>query len=638
MGLQNQDVLFVMDAVDGEARVLLDPNALSPDGTVALTSWSVSKDGRWLAYGTSSSGSDWITWRIRDVASGNDLPEVLEWSKFSSATWLPDGSAFFYARYDAPEAGRDYAGVNYFQKLFLHRLGEPQSKDFLVYHRPDEKEWGFDPAVSEDGRFLVLHVWQGTDTRNRLFYRNLRTDGPVVELIPDLEATYRFVESDGSVIYLRTDSAAPRGRLIAIDVARPRREAWRTIVPESKDTLEIVTMVHGEFLALYLHDAHHRLLRFDRKGALGGEIPLPTLCSILLTLDHRGLNGSRSDDELFYAFHSFITPLTVLRYDFNRDKSEPIFAPPIAFDFAAYETRQVFVKSKDGTRIPTFLVHRKNLARGGQNPALLYGYGGFNISLTPTFDVSRLVWLELGGVLAVANLRGGGEYGEEWHKAGMLDRKQNAFDDFIACAQGLISRRYTSPAKLAIHGRSNGGLLVGACMIQRPDLFAAALPAVGVMDMLRFHKFTIGWAWVSDYGSPDDANEFRTLHAYSPLHNLKPGVRYPATLITTADHDDRVVPGHSFKFAAALQAAVAGDAPVLIRIQTKAGHGFGKPTSVIIEEQADMWAFLAGVLGLHAIRGAEGTARGFRKRGRTRARRSREPPTGRRKRRGSARR
>ena len=596
-GLQNQDVLFVMEDIDASPRVLLDPNALSPDGTVALVRWSVSKDGRWLAYATSSAGSDWTMWRVRDVDSAKDLPDVVEWSKFSGAAWLPDGTGFYYARYDAPEPGQALAGVNVFQKLFFHRRGEPQTRDTLVYHRPDQKEWGFDAEVSTDGRFLVIHVWQGTETRNRLFYRDLESGGEVVELIRDLEAAYQFIGNDGTVFYLRTDLDAPRGRIIAVDTAKPVRENWRTLVPEGPDVLELAKIVHDEFVALYLHDAHHELRRFDREGTFIGDIRLPTMGSLNLVVEHGGLNGSRGDNELFLAFHSFATPLTVYRYDFRAGATTLLYEPPIPFDSQHYVTRQVFVRSEDGTRVPMFLVHRRGLVRDGRNPTVLYGYGGFNISLTPSFQASRLLWLELGGLLAVANLRGGGEYGEAWHKAGMLDNKPNVFDDFIACAEYLVTKRYTSSKRLAIQGGSNGGLLVGACMNRRPDLFAAALPANGVMDMLRFHKFTIGWAWVSDYGSPEDPKQFRTLYTYSPLHNVRSATRYPATLITTADHDDRVVPGHSFKFAATLQAAQAG-APVLIRIQTKAGHGFGKPTSILIEEQADVWAFLVKALGL----------------------------------------
>jgi len=596
-GLQNQDVLYVMEALDAGPRVLLDPNALSEDGTVALVNWEVSKDGRLLAYAVSASGSDWLTWRVRDVTTGVDLPDVIEWSKFSGASWLPDASGFYYSRYDAPTPGEDYTGVNYHQKLYFHRLGEAQAQDALVYARPDHKEWGFNAEVSDDGRYLVVHVWEGTDVRNRLFYKDLQMEGTFVELISELEAGYQFVGNDGPVFYFRTDLDAPRRRLIAIDTASPTRESWRTLIPESADVLESVKVVHNQFVALYLHDAHHQIKVFNLDGASADEIALPTLGSVTLNYAPT-LTGSREDGEMFYAFHSFVHPVSAYRYDFNAGASDLIYAPPINFDFEPYETRQVFVTSKDGTRVPMFLVHRQDLVRDGNNPALLFGYGGFNISLTPTFLISRLAWLEMGGVLAVANLRGGGEYGEAWHKAGSLSNKQNVFDDFIACAEYLIAEGITAPPKLAIEGRSNGGLLVGACMTQRPDLFGAALAHVGVMDMLRFHKFTIGWAWVSDYGSSDDPEQFKTLRAYSPLHNLRPSARYPATLVTTADHDDRVVPSHSFKFAAALQAAQAGDAPTLIRIQTKAGHGFGKPTAILIEEQADLWAFLVEALGM----------------------------------------
>ncbi len=597
-GLQNQDVLYVMDAPDGEGRVLLDPNGLSADGTVALTDWSLSDDGRWLAYATSASGSDWRVWRVREVSTGQDLPDLIEWSKFSGAAWRKDGSGFYYARYDAPVPGQDYTGVNYYQKLYFHRLGELQAEDRLVYDRPDQKEWGFSAGVSEDGQYLILTVWQGTDVRNRLFYQELQPAEPVVELIPELEAAYHFVGNDGPLFYFRTDFDAPRGRLIAVDTNRPDKATWCTIVPEGADTLEFVTMVHDEFVALYLHDGYCLLKRFDRQGSLLADIALPTLGSISSTGQFLNLTGRRSDDEMFYGFASFLYPVTIYRYDFNRGQSELVFAPPIKFDASRYATRQVFVTSRDGTRVPMFLTHRRDLKLNGQNPTLLYGYGGFNIASVPSFVVSRLIWLEMGGVFASANLRGGSEYGEEWHRAGMLDKKQNVFDDFIACAEYLIAEKVTSAAKLAIMGGSNGGLLVGACLTQRPELFGAAVPSVGVMDMLRFHKFTIGWAWISDYGSADDPEQFRTLYRYSPLHNLNPGTRYPATLIVTGDHDDRVVPGHSFKFAAALQAAQAGEAPALIRIQTKAGHGLGKPTAILIEEATDVYAFLTEVLGI----------------------------------------
>lgn len=598
-GLQNQDVLYVYSTLDAEPRCLIDPNTLSADGTIAMSSWEASPDGRWLAYATSASGSDWLTWHVRDVTNGEDLPDLIQWSKFSEAAWLPDSSGFYYAAYDSPPPGQEYEGTNYYQKLYLHKLGEYQAPDELVYSRPDEKEWGFSPKVSEDGRFLIISVWQGTDTRNRVFYKNIQTQESIVELLPDLDAGYQFIGNDNEMFYFRTDLDAPRGRLIGININTPDKNTWLTIIPEGEDVLEGITMVNDQIVSLYMHHAHHEIRLFDRSGLFTGEINLPTFGSIL-QFNNLGINGSRSDHELFFAFHSFLVPVTVYRYDFDQKQLEAIFSPKIHFDPQPYDTRQVFVTSKDGTKVPLFLVHRRDLQYDAQNPTLLYGYGGFNIALLPTFAISRLAWLELGGVLAVANLRGGGEYGEQWHQAGMFDRKQNVFDDFIACAEFLIANNITSTPKLAIQGGSNGGLLVGACMTQRPDLFGAALPAVGVMDMLRFHKFTIGWAWTSEYGSADDPEQFKTLIKYSPLHNIHRGQEYPATLITTADHDDRVVPGHSFKFAAALQAAQAGDAPILIRIQTKAGHGAGKPTAILIEEYADVWAFLTRALNVSA--------------------------------------
>jgi prolyl oligopeptidase len=601
-GLQNQDVLYVADAPDQEGRMLLDPNTLSPDGTVAVSQWAASKDGRWLAYAASSAGSDWLTWRVRDVNTGEDLPDLIEWSKFSGAAWLPDSSGFYYAAYDPPPPGEAYTSTNYGQKVYLHRLGQAQEQDELIYQRPDQKDWGFYSLVSDDGRYLVLHVSQGTDRRNRLFYRDMqaldgRGPGEFVELISELEAAYHFAGNDGTRFYLLTDHDAPRGRLIAVDVADPARDRWQTLVPESGDTLEGVRMVNNQFVAQYLHQAHHVLRLFDLDGTPAGSIDLPAIGSVSV-LNQSSLTGERDDVELFYVFHSFVHPMQVFRYDFAHGRSQALFRPPINFDFDQYQTRQEFAHSRDGTRVPMFVVERRGTARDGQNPTLLYGYGGFNSPQTPVFQAGRLAWLEMGGVLVVANLRGGGEFGEAWHRAGSLLEKQNTFDDFIACAERLIELGITSTPRLAIEGRSNGGLLVGACITQRPDLFGAALAHVGVMDMLRFHKFTIGWAWVSDYGSADDPEQFKVLYGYSPLHNIRPGTAYPATLVTTADHDDRVVPGHSFKFAAALQAAQGGDAPVLIRVQTRAGHGHGKPTAILIEELADVWAFLVRALAM----------------------------------------
>jgi prolyl oligopeptidase len=590
-GLQNQDLLYVMESPTANGHVLLDTNSLSEDGTAALNTWSISNDGKWLAYAISHSGSDWVEWRIRNVVNGGDLPEILKWSKFSEAAWAHDHSGFYYCRYATPTEGKLYQEANYNQMVYFHRLNTHQDDDQLVYARLDHPDWGFNPEISNDGQYLILVVSQGTDSRNRLFYKNLQTKSDVIELIPGLTAKFIFVGNDGPIFYIHTDQDAPKSRLIAIDITKPDSPNWKTLIQEGIDTLEAVTIINNQFVTIYLHDAHEIIKCFSLDGNLRGEIQLPTFGSITYGYAST-ISGRRHDREMFYLFHSFAYPVTVFRYDFGSNQSEVLFKPSIKFDFSPYITHQVFVKSKDGTKIPLFLVHRADLNLDGQNPTLLYGYGGFSISQTPIFSVSRLAWLEMGGVYAVAILRGGGEYGEEWHQAGMIQSKQNVFDDFIACAEWLISGKITSTPKLAIEGRSNGGLLVGACMTQRPDLFGACLPIVGVMDMLRFHKFTIGWAWVSDYGSSENPDEFKTLFDYSPYHNLRPGTKYPPTLVVTGDHDDRVVPGHSFKFAARLQACQGGISPALIRIQTRAGHGAGKPTNILIEELADIYAFL----------------------------------------------
>ncbi len=592
-GLQNQSVLYTLKSLDDEPQVLLDPNKLSADGTVALSGLSISDDGKLLAYGLATSGSDWQEWKVRDVATGKDLDDHLKWIKFSGASWTTDNQGFFYSRYDEPNSKTQLEDVNYYQKLYYHKLGTPQSEDILIYQRPDQKEWGFGGGVTEDGRFLIISVWLGTDSRNLVFYKDLKNpDAEVVELINEFEADYSFIDHDDSVFYFRTDLNAPRGRVIAIDINKPDKSAWQEIIPQSKATLESVNILNHQFVADYLQDARSQIKIFDLKGAFVREVELPGVGSV------GGFGGKRHDKETFYSFTSFTTPGAIYRYDMVTGKSQLFRQPKVGFNPDDYETKQVFYHSKDGTKVPMFITHKKGIKLDGNNPTYLYAYGGFNISLTPTFSVSMLVWMEMGGVYAMPNLRGGGEYGEEWHQAGMKEKKQNVFDDFIAAAEWLIANKYTKTGKLAIAGGSNGGLLVGACMTQRPDLFGAALPAVGVMDMLRFHKFTIGWAWTKEYGSPDNPEDFKTLYAYSPLHNLKPKTAYPATLITTADHDDRVVPAHSFKFAAALQAAHQGDAPVLIRIETKAGHGAGKPTTKIIEEAADRWAFLVRTLDI----------------------------------------
>jgi len=595
-GLQNQSVLYTLTSLDAEPRVLLDPNTFSEDGTIALSGIAISEDGKLMAYGLSTSGSDWNEWKVLDVETSENLPDHLNWVKFSGASWTHDGQGFFYSRYDEPNEATKLEDINYYQKLYYHKLGTPQSEDILIYHRPDQKEWMFGAGVTEDGRYLIISIDQGTDPRNLVLYKDLQTpDSPVVELISEFEANYGFIDHDGDIFWFRTDLDAPRGRVIAIDINNPALEHWQEVIPQAAETLESVGLLNNQFVADYLKDARSSIKIFNLDGSFIREVELPGIGSA------GGFNGKRYDTETFYTFTSFTTPATIYRYDMVSGESTIFRQPKVEFNPDEYETAQVFYKSKDGTQVPMFITHKKGLQLDGNNPTILYGYGGFNVSLTPYFSVSNLVWMEMGGVYAVPNLRGGGEYGEEWHQAGTKLNKQNVFDDFIAAAEWLIDNQYTKPAKLAISGGSNGGLLVGACMTQRPELFGAALPAVGVMDMLRFHKFTIGWAWCSDYGSPDNPEEFKALYAYSPLHNLKPGTAYPATMITTADHDDRVVPAHSFKFAAALQAAHAGEKPVLIRIETKAGHGAGKPTTKIIEELADEWAFLVRSLDIPLV-------------------------------------
>jgi len=592
-GLQNQSVLFSQSSLTAQAEVLLDPNTLSPDGTVALSILAFTEDGRTMVYGTSGSGSDWQEFRVRDIATRQDRSDHLKWIKFSSAAWTHDGAGFFYSRYPEPAAGADpLLQVNHNQKVYYHRLGTEQAADRMIYERPDHPDWGFSVEVSADGRYAVYSVWLGTDRRNRIYYQDLgdpqhpRVEAPVIRLLDDFDASYGFVGNDGPTFFFQTDSNAPRGRVIAVRTTDPTPSAWRELVPQALDVIEGSQIVHNTFVIRYLHDAYSQIRTFALDGTPRGEVPLPTLGSIVQ------VTGEPRDTEMFYAFTSFLYPTTIFRHDFTTGKSTVFKAPEISFDPTKYETIQVFYTSKDGTRAPMFLTYKKGLRKDGSNATYLYGYGGFNVNMTPGFSIGVLAWLEMGGVYAQAVLRGGSEYGEEWHQAGMLERKQNVFDDFLAAAEYVVAERYTSPAKLAIGGGSNGGLLVGAVVNQRPELFGAVLPAVGVMDMLRFHKFTIGWAWVTEYGSADSVGQFPFLYHYSPIHNVRPGTHYPPTFITTADHDDRVVPGHSFKYAATLQAAQGGPAPVLIRIETKAGHGAGKPTAKVIEEQTDRWAFL----------------------------------------------
>ncbi len=594
-GLQNQSVLYTMDSLDAEPRVLLDPNKLSADGTVALNGLSISHDGQHLAYALSSAGSDWKTWRIREIATGGDLADVVEWSKFSGASWTHDGAGFFYSRYDAPTEGNEYEGVNREQKLYYHRLGTDQSKDTLVYARPDRPEWGFGASVTDDGRYVVIDVNVGTEQKNAIFFAKIGRSGvaglDVKPLLPEFDASYGFVGNDKERFWFRTDHSAPRGRLIELRLKSADVERWKELIPEHEDTLRGVSRVGDGFVASYLHDAHSRISMFDLKGDKLRDLALPDIGSA------SGFGGDPGDSETFFSFQSFTRPPTIYRLDLKDGDSEVYRAPELDYDPSAYVTKQVFYESKDGTKVPMFIVHRADVVPDGTQPTYLYGYGGFNISLTPRFSVPDAVWVEQGGIYAQPNLRGGGEYGEAWHLAGTKTQKQNVFDDFIAAGEWLVAQGIATPKTLGIGGRSNGGLLVGASITQRPDLFGAALAGVGVMDMLRFHLFTIGWAWVSDYGSSDNKEEFEALYAYSPVHNVRPGTAYPATLIYTADHDDRVVPSHSFKFAATLQAGHEGAAPVMIRVDTKAGHGAGKPTRKRIEEWADLWSFLRTNLG-----------------------------------------
>ena len=593
-GLQNQSVLYAIETLNAEPRVLLDPNTLSSDGTVALSGISISDDGSQLAYGLSKSGSDWQEWKVRDVVTGTDLSDDIKWVKFSGASWTNDGKGFYYSRYTEPDEKTKLEAVNYFQKLYYHRIGEAQTADVLIYDRPDQKEWGFSGSVTEDGRYLIISVWKGSDRKNLVFYKDLsQPNSKVVELISTWDAEFDVIDNDGSVLWVKTDLDAPRSRVVAIDLANPDSKHWKTVIAQTDETLKGVGLLNNQFIASYLKDAHSQVKIYTLDGTLARDVALPGLGSV------GGFGGKRLETETFYSYTSFTEPTTIYRYNVETGNSEVFRKPNVKVDGSAYETKQVFYTSKDGTKVPMFITYKKGLKLDGTNPTLLYAYGGFNVSLPPFFSVSNSVWLEMGGVYALANLRGGGEYGQAWHEAGMKLKKQTVFDDFIAAAEWLIAEKYTSSSKLAIEGGSNGGLLVGAVMTQRPELFGAALPAVGVMDMLRFHKFTIGWAWQGEYGDVEkNEDEFKAIYAYSPLHHLKAGTRYPSTMVTTADHDDRVVPAHSFKFAAALQKAHKGDNPVLIRIATKAGHGAGKPTAKVIEEAADKWAFLSKVLGM----------------------------------------
>ncbi len=590
-GLQNQNILYKAADLDAPRVVLLDPNRLSEEGTTALTGFEPSENGEWIAYGIAKAGSDWNTWKVRNIETGADLADSVEWVKFSTVAWTSDSQGFFYSRYDKPASEAEFTGVNYFQKLYYHRIGTPQSDDRLVYERKDQKEWGFRALVTDDGKFLVISVWRGTERKNLVFYASLQggkvpSPTDIVELRREFDAEYEFLGNDESLFYFETDFDAPKRRIIAIDIEKSAPSNWKVVVPEQKESIESTKLFGNQLLITYLQDATSLVRRFDLTGRQLTDLEIPPLGTVA------GFEGKRESAETFFSFTNYVTPMTLFRLDLASGKSSVWKRPKLAFDPDDFATERVFYTSKDGTRIPMILSYKKGQPKASDRRAFLYAYGGFNISVTPSFSPANLAWMEQGGLYAVPNLRGGGEYGREWHESGMLDRKQNVFDDYLSAAEFLIDHGYTNPKKLAIHGRSNGGLLVGAAMTQRPELFAVALPGVGVMDMLRFHKFTIGWAWVSEYGSSDNPSQFQVLNAYSPLHNLKPGTRYPATMVTTADHDDRVVPGHSFKFAARLQACQSGNKPALIRIETSAGHGAGTPVRKLVDAAADMWAFV----------------------------------------------
>lgn len=590
-GLQNQAVLYIQSRLEGEPVVILDPNTFSEDGTAALTNQAFNRDGTLLAYGVSSRGSDWQEIKIRQVDSGTDYPEVIRWCRFSSIAWRHDNQGFYYNRLPEPGTVPEEDQSNY-SSVYWHMLDTQQSQDILVYERPDAKELSFSPFITEDGTYLMLHVWHGTDPQNRVYYRKVENEDSFIRLLDEADASYDFIGNSGTLFYFQTNLDAPRGRIIAINIEQPDRANWRELIPEQDDVIAFVLMVNNQFVVTYLHDAHHQMKIFNLDGGYVGDIPLPALGSIF------GISGKPQDTEMFLDFSSFLYAPSVLRYDFPSGTLSLWHGAELDFDSTDYETTQVFYPSKDGTRIPMFLTHKKGLSLDSNNPVLLYGYGGFNVSLTPTFAIGTLAWLENGGVYAAANLRGGGEYGEEWHQAGVLDRKQNVFDDFIAAGEWLIANKYTSSRRLAINGGSNGGLLVAACEVQRPDLFGAVVCQVPVIDMLRYHRFTVGRYWISDYGNAEASPEaFKFLYAYSPLHNVREGVAYPPTLILAADTDDRVVPAHAKKFAATLQAANGGDNPILLHIEMKAGHGLGKPTAKVIEERSDILAFLFSVFG-----------------------------------------
>ena len=593
-GLQNQSVLFLADSYADEGRVLLDPNSWSEDGTIALGSTVVSDNGRYLAYSRKESGSDWSTLYVLDIDSGKQISDTLQWTRWGNIVWNAESTGFFYTRYPEPQKGQQFQALTINPMCFFHRLGTAQHEDQLVYRRPDHPKWSFWLQRSDDNQYLVMSISRSTDPQNQVFMRPVAA--PLDEvwrpLIEDFENEFKFIGNEGSQLLFFTDLDAPTKRVVAMDASEPGRENLKEIISASEATLVDVSLLDGKLVASYLRDVVSQIRIFALDGSPLDELELPGVGSA------HGFGGRQTDTETFYAFTSYATPTSIYRYDLKTGSNSIIRAPQIEFDPTDYEVRQEFFESKDGTRVPIVVAHRRGLQRDGRRPTLLYGYGGFNVSLSPYFSVTYATWMEMGGIVAVPNLRGGGEYGEPWHEAGKKLNKQNVFDDFIAAAEWLIAQQYTCSEKLAIMGGSNGGLLVGAVMTQRPDLFAACLPAVGVMDMLRYHQFTSGHFWRDEYGTADDPEQFKALLAYSPYHNLRQGCQYPATMVTTADTDDRVVPMHSFKFVAALQHAQAGPAPVLLRLEKRAGHGSGTPIAKRIDLASDRWTFLWENLGM----------------------------------------
>ncbi|PKO97572.1 MAG: S9 family peptidase [Bacteroidetes bacterium HGW-Bacteroidetes-9] len=592
-GIQNQSVLYVQDSLNAEPRVFLDPNQLSPDGTTALSTYKASRDGSYFAYAIAKAGSDWNEIYVIETATGKQLSDKLEWVKFSDIAWK--GKGFYYSRYGKPGEGGELSSKNEFKKVYYHIVGDPQEKDQLVYENKNEPLRSYGAQTTSDENFLLIFETEST-SGNALFVKDLRKEnGEFVKIADGFQYDYEVITNYNNHFIIRTNDGAPRYRLISVDFENPAKDSWKELVPEKDEVLQSAYPGGGMLICKYMKDATSKAYVYHADGSLMHELLLPEPGTI------NDFESEREDGQAFFSFSSFTSPSTIYKFDIASNRAEVFHKSELDFDASEIVSEQVFYTSKDGTRVPMFLVHRSDVQLDGNNPVFLYGYGGFNVSLTPGFSASRMVFIENGGIFAMANLRGGGEYGEEWHRAGTKLQKQNVFDDFIAAAEYLIEKKYTNPKKIAIAGGSNGGLLVGACMTQRPDLFAVALPAVGVMDMLRFHKFTIGWAWTDDYGSSDNEEEFRYLLGYSPLHNLKTGTCYPATLVTTADHDDRVVPAHSFKFAATLQEKQSCEKPVLIRIETKAGHGAGKPISKMIDEAADMWSFTMYNLGMKPL-------------------------------------